>query len=106
MVRSILRALPIALLSGFAAQAQDTYVPFNRDVYHLIDRYQIKYGDQLPPLHTAVRPYGRRDVAKLAEISARNAVSNADEFNAQYLLNDNSNYTDQEDNDSERPVLK
>ncbi|WP_299826166.1 hypothetical protein [uncultured Pontibacter sp.] len=106
MMRSIYCALTIALLSGFAAQAQDVYVPYNRDVYHWIDRYQIKYGDQLPALHTAVRPFGRQQVAELAEISARNARTSADEFNTQYLLNDNWNYTNQDNNQSDRPVLK
>ncbi|MBC5994686.1 hypothetical protein [Pontibacter cellulosilyticus] len=106
MSRSILCAVSIALLSGFAAQAQDTYVPYNRDVYHWIDRYQILYGDQVPSLQTAVHPYGRQDVADLAEVSARNARTAVDAFNTQYLLNDNWNYTNQEDNNSDRPVLK
>ena len=105
MLKSIRCAVAIALLSGFAAQAQDTYVPYNRDVYHWIDRYQIKYGDQVQSLHTAVRPYGRKSVAELAEISARNARTAVDEFNTQYLLNDNWNYTTQESNDSEKPIL-
>ncbi|MFD2512683.1 hypothetical protein ACFSRY_02285 [Pontibacter locisalis] len=95
----------LTLAAGFAAQAQDVYVPYNRDVYHWIDRYQIKYGDQVPSLQTAVRPYGRQDVADLAEISARNARTPVDEFNTTYLLNDNWNYTTQENNDA-RPILK
>ena len=106
MLKSIRWAVVIALLSGTAAQAQDTYVPYNRDVYHWIDRYQIKYGDRATSLHTAVRPYGRKNVAELAEISARNARTPVDVYNSEYLLNDNWNYTNREDNESRKPILK
>lgn len=104
-MRAILCALGLTLLTGFGAAAQDVTVPYNRDVYDLIDRYAIKYGDRVPLLHTAVRSIGRQDVADLAEISARNASSAVDDFNTQYLLNDNWNYTTQGDNQSRRPFL-
>lgn len=103
-MKRILGALTLAL-AGMAAQAQDVYMPYSRSTYHLIDRYQIKYGDELPGLHTAVRPYGRAQVAELAEISARNARTAADEFNSTYLLNDNWNYTDLAQNESRKPIL-
>ncbi len=98
--------LLLLAFAGSTALAQDTYVPYDPDIYRLIDRYQILYGREVPDLHTTVRPIGRQDVAALAEISARNAQTNVDQFNTQYLLNDNWNYTDQEDNESNRPVLK
>ncbi|MBJ6119824.1 hypothetical protein JAO76_16580 [Pontibacter sp. BT310] len=98
--------LLLGLAGGTTLQAQDTYVPYDPDIYRLIDRYQILYGNEVPEFHTAVRPIGRQDVATLAEISARNAQTRTDQFNTQYLLNDNWNYTDQEDNESNRPVLK
>ncbi|WP_162428470.1 hypothetical protein [Pontibacter pudoricolor] len=98
--------LLLGLAGGTTLQAQDTYVPYDPDIYRLIDRYQILYGNEAPELHTAVRPIGRQDVAILAEISARNAQTRTDQFNTQYLLNDNWNYTNQEDNESNRPVLK
>jgi hypothetical protein len=97
--------LLLGLAGGTTLQAQDTYVPYDPDIYRLIDRYQILYGNEVPEFHTAVRPIGRQDVATLAEISARNAQTRVDQFNTQYLLNDNWNYTDQEDNESNRPVL-
>ncbi|PRY07880.1 hypothetical protein CLV24_12270 [Pontibacter ummariensis] len=105
-MKSTFGALALTLAFSFAAQAQDTYVPYNRDVYHWIDRYQIKYGDQVPELQTAVRPYGRQDVAELAEVSARNATTPVDQFNTLYLLNDNWNYTELEVNESQKPILK
>jgi len=106
LMRRVLCALSLLFAAGFAAQAQDVYVPYNPDVYHWIDRYQIKYGDQVPQLQTAVRPYGRADVADLAEVSARNARTAVDQFNASYLLNDNWNYTNEADNESRRPFLR
>ncbi|TGE26195.1 hypothetical protein E5K02_15400 [Hymenobacter metallicola] len=75
-----------------------TYVPLDQDIYRLIDRYAIKYGpDSLGDPYTAVRPYHRAGVARLAERtlndSARAAsLSAADRFNAEYLARDNWNY--------------
>ncbi|MCX2741424.1 hypothetical protein [Pontibacter anaerobius] len=103
-MKRILGALTLSL-AAFAAQAQDVYMPYDRDTYHLVDRYQIKFGKQVPEMHTAVRPYGRAEVAELAEISARNTISRADEFNAAYLLNDNWNYTNLAQNESRKPFL-
>ncbi|WP_187264642.1 hypothetical protein [Pontibacter beigongshangensis] len=104
-MRFILCLLTGCLFSSTLALAQDVYMPFNRDTYHLVDRYQIKYGQEVPQLQTNVRPYGRRDVAALAEVSARNAITAADDFNTAYLLNDNWNYTTEDDNESEKPIL-
>ncbi|MFD2248643.1 hypothetical protein [Pontibacter ruber] len=104
-MRLRLRLLALSLLSFSAVKAQDVYVPYDRDTYHLIDRYQIKYGTEVPELQTSVRPYGRRDVAALAEVGARNTISAADQFNTQYLLNDNWNYTNRA-KDSEQVFLK
>lgn len=85
------------LLSFFAisvAFSQSTYVPLDADKYHLIDRYHIKYSDSLPDVHTNLKPYERDKVAKLAEIVLRqdSSFSYADQFNLQYLLQDNWNY--------------
>ncbi|MDX5347632.1 MAG: hypothetical protein LPK19_10345, partial [Hymenobacteraceae bacterium] len=95
-------------LAATPAFAQSTFVPWNQDVYHLIDRYHIKYGEAVPQLHTAVKPYEREEVADLAEAadSAATDLSQADRFNIDYLLNDNWNYTDAEENESRKPLLK
>lgn len=96
----------LGLAGGSTLQAQDTYVPYDPDIYRLIDRYQILYGNQLPEFHTAVRPIGRQDVAKLAELSAQNSSNAVDAFNNTYLLNDNWNYTEQDSNTSKYIFLK
>jgi hypothetical protein len=98
----------LLLSAGFAGslQAQDTYVPYDPEIYRLIDRYQILYSNQLPEFHTAVKPIGRQEVAKLAEVSAMNAQTAVDKFNTNYLLNDNWNYTEQDSNASKHIFLK
>ena len=87
-----------------------TTVPLDQDVYRLIDRYAIKYGsDSLGDLQTAVRPYARAAVARLAERMLADGanLTEQDRFNAEYLLRDNWNYSNQaaETNRSQRPLL-
>ncbi|RNI32649.1 hypothetical protein EFA69_04860 [Rufibacter immobilis] len=87
--------------------AQDATVPLNQDVYRLIDRYHIKYPTE--NLHTSFKPYGRAKVAELGEAARQDAVSGTrpDEYNVNYLLNDNWNHTRfSRDNENPRPVLR
>ncbi|RYU83835.1 hypothetical protein [Hymenobacter persicinus] len=85
-----------------------TYVPLDQDVYRLIDRYAIKFGpDSLGDPYTAVRPYHRAGVARLGErvlSEGATGLSAADRFNASYLLRDNWEYTNADENTSRRPV--
>lgn len=113
-----MRCIPFYVLSffllSFGAAAQGTYVPHDREVYHLIDRFSIKYSGQLasneesPKLHTGIRPYRRQDVAELAEmVGARSSsLSAQDQFNKDYLLNDNWDYTRRESRQQGTPFLK
>jgi hypothetical protein len=91
--------------SGYA---QDTYVPLDQDIYRIIDRYEIKHGKKLTGLHTSIRPYGRQEVAELAEVAtqASETLSPTDQFNLGYLLRDNWNYTERDQNTSDRPFLR
>ncbi|UOQ73876.1 capsule assembly Wzi family protein [Hymenobacter cellulosilyticus] len=90
------------------------YVPLDQDTYRLIDRYAIKYGaDTLHDPYTAVRPYHRKGVARLAQRvlldSGAASLSAADRFNAEYLMRDNWNYLPQAQyadlNRSKRPLF-
>ncbi|MFC6996158.1 hypothetical protein [Rufibacter roseus] len=100
--------LALLTVSAFLqAYAQDATVPLNEDVYRLIDRYHIKYNTE--NLHTSFKPYGRARVATLAETAQQNLdeKSPEDQYNIQYLINDNWNYTRYDrDNLSRRPFLK
>ena len=94
------------LSSMVPAMAQDATVPLNEDVYRLIDRYHTKYNTE--DLHTSFKPYGRAWVATLAETANRDVDTKSaqDEYNINYLLNDNWNYTRHDrDNQSSRPFL-
>jgi len=101
------------LLPFFATAQEGTYVPLDQDIYHLIDRFHIKYSHQLPPgsespkLHTGIQPYRRQDVADLAEQVGTHAsqLSPQDQFNCNYLLNDNWDYTRRESRQQGRPFL-
>lgn len=83
-----------------------TYVPLDPDTYRLIDRYAIKFGpDTEGDPHTSVRPYTRAAAARLGmrmtyadddstatygrDQTLRGTFSEADKFNAAYLLRDN-----------------
>lgn len=81
------------LLAPLALRAQDATVPLDPDTYRLIDRYAIRYGDGVPGLHTTLKPYGRRDVARLAEAIAQDSgsLSATDRFNMRWLRRDNWN---------------
>ena len=92
-----------------------TYVPLDKDIYRLLDRYAIKYGpDSLGDPHTSVRPYTRAAAARLGErvlldSAAAGGLSRADRFNARYLLRDNWQYTNAEylaQNASQKPIAK
>jgi hypothetical protein len=82
-------------LAPGVALAQDATVPLDADTYRLIDRYAIRYGAAVPALHTALKPYGRTQVAQLAEAvaadSAGGQFSAADRFNLRWLRRDNWN---------------
>ncbi|QIX62106.1 capsule assembly Wzi family protein [Hymenobacter sp. BT18] len=98
--------------AGYDGRQGSTYVPLDADVYRLIDRYSLKLGaDSLHDPHTAVRPYPRAVVARLAERMLRDSaagLSRADRFNLRYLLRDNWAYTRQDSglNESRQPILK
>ena len=95
-----------------------TYVPLDQDTYRLIERYAIKYGpDQYNDPHTSVRPYSRAAAGRLGErllamqgtdtsVVVGASLSRADQFNAEYLLNDNWANTSAGPGRSTRPLLK
>ncbi len=88
--------------------AQSSYAPLNEDYYHSIDRYEIKTGRILPQIHTAVKPYKRSAIAAYVDTLAQQGFfpSKADQFNAEYLRNDNWEFARPETNESKNPILK
>ncbi|WP_114751693.1 hypothetical protein [Pleomorphovibrio marinus] len=70
---------------------QGAYLPFDRDNYHLIERYEIKKGELSPVFHTGFKPYRRADLATYFEESIPDSIfkSKSDLFNQTYFLRDN-----------------
>ncbi len=101
-------AILVLLLFPEYTFSQSTYVPHDRDIYHIIDRFSIKFADEVPGLHTGIRPYRRQDVAELAEAALKqgSGLSMVDQFNKSYLLNDNWDYTRRESREQVQPFLK
>jgi len=95
-------SLLIALGSTLMAHAQSTNIPLDPDYYHLIQRYEIKSGHFASDFHSNIKPYRRSDVAQFVDtlyITDR-PKSKVDQFNLQYLANDNWEWSKQSQNAS------
>lgn len=92
-------------LLGFS---QGSYIPYNRDYYHILDRYEILRGQNNPVYRSATKPYRRDDVAAFLDTLASDPVirSRADEFNLAYLSQDNWGFASRETPESKKPFLK
>lgn len=84
--------------------AQSTFVPYNRDYYHLIDRFQIKYQDKQNLFHTTFKPVRRSDLSTfLDHVKTKyDSLSPQDQFNFQFLYNDNWEWTESEYNENDK----
>lgn len=87
--------------------SQGTYTPLNTNTYHYMDRLDIKYGKILPIPHTSVKPYNRKMLGEYAESMYNSNIdySAQEEYNINYLLNDNTEWTDSFEY-KRRPFLK
>lgn len=90
------------------AQAQGSYIPFDRDYYHRFERYEILQGKNNPFFQTAYKPQRRDLLAKYLDSLANDPVIStaSDRFNLAYLAQDNWEFVTQETPDSKKPFLK
>ncbi|MDN4164649.1 capsule assembly Wzi family protein [Cytophagales bacterium LB-30] len=79
----------------------------NSDYAHLIDRLEIQSGAFIPGVHTSVKGYNRKHLAVFLDTLALNkqALSTRDQFNLQYLLQDNWEFATQADTLPKRGLL-
>ena len=89
-----MKKLLFAFLLGFSAfglQAQNTFIPYNRDYYSLIDRFQIKFGNKENRLQTTLKPLRRTELSSflLGMNGNYDSLSAQDKFNYEFLMNDN-----------------
>ncbi|WP_057939326.1 hypothetical protein [Algoriphagus resistens] len=98
----------IVFLVPFLSQAQGSYIPYNRDYYHILDRYDILRGQNNPVYRSATKPYRRDDVAAFLDSLADDPVirSRSDKFNLAYLSQDNWEFVSRETPESKKPFLK
>lgn len=83
--------------------AQSTMIPYNREYYHLIDRFTAKYPDKALLFQTTSKPVSRQALADFLN-SIKEEYPNfpeQDKFNFEFLMNDSWEYTKSEyiDND-------
>jgi len=86
----------ILIILTVRLQAQSVYVPLNSDIYHTIDRYEIKRKKVSEGFNSSVRPYTRKSVVQLADsvLQSEMPLSRSDQFNLAYLLNDSWEWAD------------
>lgn len=107
MRKSVFLALFLSVLLQLESFAQGAYIPYNRDYYHLIERYEILEGKNNPIFQTGFKPYRRDQVAAFLDTLAEGNLmqSKADRFNLTYLSNDNWEFIDRETDKSKNPIL-
>lgn len=86
------------------AHAQSSNIPLNGDYNHLINRYEIKNGELATNYHSSFQSYQRKNIAVFTDSILID--SKADEFNQQYLKNDNWEWAKDNSNTSAIPVLR
>ncbi|WP_439481824.1 hypothetical protein [Cyclobacterium plantarum] len=74
--------------------AQSPFIPFDRDYYQLIERYEIKQGFFTPSFHTGTKPYSRDEVVAFLEAYKKSSgtLSDTDDFNLDFLIQDSWEY--------------
>ncbi len=108
MTKKTFLILILLVIYAHASTAQSTNIPLNKDTYHLIDRLEILSGTMAPNHHSAVKPYARKAVGQFTDSIQQQKLkrSRQDDFNLEYLRNDNWEWVDSSTNESKRTFLK
>lgn len=86
----------VCFFSSGNVQAQSVNAPLADQYYHWVDRYEIKQGKWSETFHSSVKAYQRKAIAAFVD-SVKNEdlfFSIVDDFNLQYLANDNWEWYD------------
>lgn len=96
----------LLLLTGFCLEGigQSTYVPYSRDMYRIIDRFQVKYGEAGNLLPTTFKPMRRSDLARFLKNIEGNYENfdRIEQFNFEFLMNDNWQWSDSKYNTNDK----
>jgi hypothetical protein len=107
-MKKIICIVLLSILSTFI-YAQSANIQLDKEYYHLIDRYEIRYGKFAHSFMSAVKPYQRKAVASFADSLWKKEhllKSKTDQFNLAYFSNDNWEFSETDSNDSKKPILK
>ena len=89
-------------------KAQSSYIPLGSYSMHVLDRMEIKQGRLATPyeFNTTTRAYKREAIARYVDSFDRSSttLSSQDEFNLQYLQNDNFEYSTSPNTRSNKPL--
>lgn len=97
------------LFKSYSSLAQGAYIPYDREYYHKIDRYEILQGRNNPFFNSGYKPYRRDILAGFLDSLAENPEviqSKADRFNLDFLSQDNWEFSKREIPESKKPFLK
>ena len=96
-----------AFLYPYFSFSQGSYIPYDRDYYHRIERYEILRGQNNPIFQTGVKPWRRDLLGKYLDSLATDPViqSKSDVFNLAYLSQDNWEFMSSETPLSKKPFL-
>ncbi|WMJ75453.1 hypothetical protein RCC89_20160 [Cytophagaceae bacterium ABcell3] len=90
------------------ASGQSIFVPYDKDYYHLTERYEIRSGRFSHSYHHTFQPYTSKAIAEFSDSLERDTLplSKSDKFNLDYLQNDNWEWSELASPESERPILR
>jgi hypothetical protein len=93
-----------SLLLSLHLSAQSTFISYNRDYYHLIDRFDILYANKNNTLQTSYKPLRRIDLAHFLQKldSSQSILSPIDQYNFEYLYNDNWEFAGDKYNENQK----
>lgn len=96
----------ISVVLSVAVFAQGTYMPLDYDMYHYIDRIDIKYGRVTPMPHTANKPYLRGEIGEMAVDLKTSNIKLEKRQAAQltYLMDDNAEWIDTFTSRTKHPI--
>jgi len=94
--------------SSYLALAQGSYIPYDRDYYHRLERYEISKGRNNFVFQTGIKPYRRDLVGKYLDSLTQDSFhrTRVDEFNLAYLNQDNWEFVNTAPPLSKNPFLK
>ncbi len=109
MKKRILRLLVVLCFCSTLSQAQSSYIPFNEDYYHLIDRFQISRGQFSGTFENGARPISRKAVVQFVDTLLEDRtfpLNFVDFYNLDYLRDDSWEWSNSRTSDSRKRFLK